>query len=143
MVEPKHNLPIGKVQEFLNSLPDNQVKTDCYILKKIISEITGCEPRMWDKNVIGFGSYHYKYKSGQEGDACLIGLSPKKQNITLFLAPYFDEENVWADKLGKVTFGKGCIYIKKIEDVDLKGLKSLILHSVKLIKARYGSISLV
>jgi hypothetical protein len=143
MVEPKPNLPIGKVQAFLNSLPDNQVKTDCYILKKIISEIIGCEPKMWGKKVIGFGSYHYKYESGQEGDSCLIGLSPKKQNITLFLAPYFDEENVWVDKLGKVTFGKGCVYIKKIEDVDLKALKTLILHSVKLIKARYGSISLV
>jgi hypothetical protein len=143
MADTKSNIPPGKVQEFLNSLPDNQVKTDCYILKKIVSEITGCQPKMWGKNIVGFGSYHYKYESGREGDTCLIGLSPKKDKITLYLAPYFDEDSSWAEKLGKVAVGKGCLYISKIEDVDIKVLKSLILHSIQLVKERHGSISLV
>lgn len=143
MADPKSHIPQGKVQEFMLSLPDNQIKTDCYILKKIISEITGCQPKMWGKSIIGFGSYHYKYESGREGDTCLIGLSPKKNKITLYLAPYFDEDSSWGEKLGNVALGKGCLYIKKIEDVDLKVLKSLILHSIQLIRERHGSISLV
>lgn len=127
------------VEKFLRSLEDDQVKKDCYILRKILTDLTGEEPKMWGTSIIGFGKYHYKYDSGHEGDSALVGMSPRKNNISLYLAPGFTEE--FADllpQLGKAKTGKGCLYIKAVEDIDLIVLKKLIRSSIQFLRERYG-----
>ena len=99
-------------------------------MKKITKE----EPVMWGPSIIGFGSYHYKYESGREGDMCITGFSPRKQSLTLYIMPGFERYHDLMNKLGKYKTGKSCLYINKIEDVDLKVLKELISESVKFMK---------
>lgn len=137
MAEQKTKPTSVRVEDFLNGLEDDQVKKDCFILKKILTELSGFEPRMWGPSIVGFGSYHYKYESGHEGDSCLVGLAPRKQKITLYLAPGFAEQNDKLAKLGKYKTGKGCLYLRTIEDVDLKVLKELIRESISFLKSRY------
>ena len=93
-------------------------------------QVTGEEPEMWGDSIVGFGSYHYKYASGREGDWFLVGFSPRKQNLTLYIMSGFDEYDQLLVKLGKHSTGKSCLYIKQIEDVDLDVLKKLVQKSV-------------
>ena len=98
---------------------------------KILEEVTGENAQMWGDSIVGFGSYHYKYESGREGDWFVTGFSPRKQNLTLYIMSGFDEYDQLLSKLGKHTTGKACLYIKKIEDVDVDVLKELVQKSVK------------
>ena len=93
---------------------------------------------MWGTSIIGFGDYHYKYESGREGDYFLTGFSPRKQNLTLYIFGGFDEHGELLKKLGKYSLGKGCLYIKKLEDVDTKVLKELVTRSVKKMAKTYA-----
>ncbi len=97
---------------------------------EIMKQITKAEPQMWGTSMVGFGSYHYKYESGSEGDWFVAGFSPRKQNLTLYIMAGFSRYDELLSKLGKFKTGKSCLYIKKIEDVDLKTLKELIKQSV-------------
>jgi uncharacterized protein YdhG (YjbR/CyaY superfamily) len=97
----------------------------------MMKKATRAEPKMWGTSIIGFGDYHYKYESGHEGDYFLTGFSPRKQNLTLYILGGFDEHEELLNKLGKYSLGKGCLYIKKLEDVDTKVLKELVTRSVK------------
>jgi hypothetical protein len=100
----------------------------------VVKQITKEEPEMWGSSIVGFGSYHYKGKSGREGDWMLTGFSPRKQNLTLYLMSGFDTHTALLKNLGKFTTGVGCLYIKTLDDVDKKVLKELVQESVKRMK---------
>ena len=96
-----------------------------------MQETTNAKPKMWGDSIVGFGSYHYKYASGREGDWFLTGFSPRKQNLTIYIMPGFEKYETLLNKLGRHSTGKSCLYIKKIENVDLDVLKELIEQSVQ------------
>jgi hypothetical protein len=119
----------ASVEEFLGKVDDEQKRKDCLEIVKIMKQVTKEKPKMWGPAIIGFGSYHYKYESGREGDMMRVGFSPRKQNITLYIGLGGDSENPLLAKLGKYTTGKGCLYIKKLADVDKQVLQALIADS--------------
>lgn len=122
----------ASVKEFLNSIEDPQKKADSRKLVKIMGAITGKRPKMWGDSIVGFGNYHYKYASGREGDMFLAGFSPRKQALTLYIMGGTERFEGLMSKLGKHSTGKACLYIKKLEDVDMEVLKALIKESVEL-----------
>jgi Domain of unknown function (DU1801) len=131
MTDLKTKLNDASVADFLNSIKDEQVRKDCWTIVDIMQEATKAKPQMWGTNIVGFGSYHYKYASGREGDWMLTAFSPRKQNITLYLYGGFDGRDELMAQLGKHSCGKACIYIKRLSDVHLPTLKKLIKGSVK------------
>jgi len=124
----------ASVEGFLNSVKDEQTREDCFEILKMMKQVTKEEPKMWGATIVGFGSYHYKGASGREGDWMLTGFSPRKQNLTLYLMGGFDVEKDLLKKLGKHKTSVGCLYIKKLDDVDKKVLKELVTESVKKMK---------
>ena len=134
MVELKTKRNKGDVEAFLNSVSDEKKRQDSFTVLEMMKQITGKEPEMWGNSIIGFGSYHYKYASGREGDWFVTGFSPRKQNLTLYIMSGFAEYNQLLSKLGKHSTGKSCLYIKKIEDVDVDVLKELVKQSVEHMK---------
>ena len=131
----------SSVADFINTFVDNEVKrNDAFELIEIMNQATGFEPKMWGPSIIGFGSYHYKYASGHEGDAPLVGFSPRKTAISLYI--YFSTENKeeLLSKFGKHKAAKGCIYINKLADIDIEILKIMIAASVKELQKLYPSI---
>lgn len=135
--KPKTKPTKKSVGAFIKSQPNAQVRDDCKVIAKLMSEATGEKPQMWGSSMVGFGTYHYKYASGREGDWPIIGFSPRKQNLTLYLMMYgFDQHTELLNKLGKHSLGKGCLYIKRLSDIDLPTLKRLIKASVKQQKGR-------
>lgn len=130
MAELKTKRNAGDVEAFLSSVPDERKREDSFTILDLMQQATGKEPEMWGDSIIGFGSYHYKYKSGREGDWFLTGFSPRKQNLTLYIMSGFDEYDQLLSKLGKHSTGKSCLYIKKVEDVDVDVLKELVQKSV-------------
>jgi len=118
------------VEAFLNSVSDAKKREASYKIMELMEEVTQEEPKMWGDSIVGFGSYHYKYKSGREGDWFLTGFSPRKQNLTLYIMSGFQEYNEYLAQLGKFTTGKSCLYVKKIEDINLEVLKKLVKDSV-------------
>ena len=132
--ELKTKVNDGSVEKFLDTVKDEQTHKDCYEILKMMENITKEKAKMWGSSIVGFGSYHYKSKSGREGDWMLTGFSPRKQNITLYLMGGFNESKDLLKKLGKYKTSVGCLYIKKLEDVDKKVLKELVSASVKKMK---------
>ena len=131
MAELKTKRNKGDVEAFLNNVADERKRQDSFTILELMTKVTDKEPEMWGDSIIGFGSYHYKYASGREGDWFLTGFSPRKQNLTLYIMAGFDEYEQLLGKLGKHSTGKSCLYIKKIEDVDLDVLKELVKRSVE------------
>jgi len=119
------------VTKFLKSVENDKRRADGQEVLKLFEEVTGMEPRMWGDSIVGFGSYHYTYASGREGDWMLTGFSPRKQSLTLYIMDGFDEYDKLLAKLGKHKLGKSCLYINKLEDVDQDVLKQLIQKSVE------------
>jgi hypothetical protein len=134
MAELKTKKNKASVEKFINSVKDEKKREDSFKILKLMKQITKAEPEMWGTSIIGFGSYHYKYASGREGDWFLTGFSPRKQSLTLYLMTYLEKNKEILKKLGKYKTGKGCLYINKLEDVDLKVLKELITTSIKKLK---------
>jgi len=134
VAELKTKLNDASVDEFLESVKDEQTRADCYQILDMMQKATKAEPKMWGTSIIGFGDYHYKYESGRENDWFLAGFSPRKQNLTLYLMGGFEGQAELLGQLGKHSLGKGCLYIKKLEEVDSKVLKKLVSSSVKQIK---------
>lgn len=130
MPELKTKPTAENVQAFLNSLPDESRRQDCYTVLELMRKITGDEPRMWGDSIIGFGDRHYKYASGHEGDTFMTGFSPRKQNLTLYFSTYLENHSDLLKQLGKFKTGKGCLYIKRLEDVNLEKLEELIARTV-------------
>jgi len=121
----------GSVDAFLSGIADEKVRQDCSAILEIMQQASGAEPKMWGDSVIGFGSYHYKYASGREGDWFVTGFSPRKQNLTLYIMSGFDQYDELMSRLGKHKTGKSCLYIKKLEDIDLPVLRELVAQSVE------------
>ncbi|MCI0554510.1 MAG: DUF1801 domain-containing protein [Anaerolineae bacterium] len=132
--ELKTKVNDASVTGFLNSVADEQKRKDSFEILKIMKESTQEEPKMWGSSIVGFGSYHYKGASGREGDWMQIGFSPRKQNITLYIMPGFERYQGLMKKLGKHSTGKSCLYIKRLDDVDVDVLKELISESIKFMK---------
>lgn len=133
MAELKTQVTKASVEKFLAGIKDEKKRQDCFEILKIMKRATKAEPKMWGPSIVGFGEYRYVYASGREGDWFLTGFSPRVQNLTLYLMGGFDGEVL--KRLGKYKTGKGCLYIHKLEDVDLKVLQELIKKSVKKSKA--------
>ena len=134
MAELKTKLTDASVDEFLKGVKDEGTRADCYQIIEMMKKATKAEPKMWGTSIIGFGQYRFKYPSGRELDWFPVGFSPRKQNITLYLMGGFEENKDLLKKLGKHSLGKGCLYIKKLEDVDTKVLKQLVTDMVKRMK---------
>ena len=118
------------VELFLNSVESDNKRTDSFTILKMMSEVTGSEPKMWGDSIIGFGKYRYRYASGRQGEWFLVGFSPRKRNLTLYIMSGFDGYDSLLDELGKFTTGKSCLYINKLEDIDLDTLRELVKRSV-------------
>lgn len=119
------------VIDFVNAQKGETKRKDSFRLIELMSKVTKQEPKMWGKSIIGFGTYHYKYASGHEGDAPLVGFSPRAAALTLYLSDI--EREGFLEKLGKHKASKGCVYIAKLEDVDLTVLEKMIRHQIKLV----------
>ncbi len=129
----------NSVNAFLDMVADDTKRSDAYALVDVMRAVTKFEPRMWGTAIVGFGRYHYRYESGREGDAPLLGFSPRKQNFALYLAGAFEERETLLAALGKHKTGKGCVYINRMEDVSLPVLKNLIKASLAYMRAKYPS----
>ena len=121
----------ASVSKFLASIPDPVQRADCSAVYQIMRNATGMVPKMWGSSIIGFDSYHYIGKSGREGDWFLVGLSPRKQALTLYVLGGWEHDTKLLGELGKHSLGKGCLYIKRLQDVKVPVLKKLIDVSVK------------
>ncbi|KYG89767.1 hypothetical protein A0U40_10750 [[Bacillus] sp. KCTC 13219] len=137
MYEPKTKETDSSVIEFIEGVDSVKKREDAYALVDIFTEVTGYEARMWGPSIIGFGKYHYKYASGHEGDAPLVGFSPRKAKISLYFAPGDPERETLLENFGKHTTGKACVYINKLSDIDVTILKELIGQSVAFLRATY------
>ncbi len=124
------------VESFLDKLASESVRDDCNTLIKVMKKITKSEPKMWGPSIVGFGQYHYKYESGHEGVMCIAGFSPRKPAITVYLMSMSDQPDLM-EKLGKYKVSKACLYVKKLEDIDIKILEKLIANSVSYVKKKY------
>lgn len=120
------------VELFLDDLIPEQRKKDSWTLYLLMEKITGSQGVLWGTSIIGFGDYHYKYASGREGDWFLTGFSPRKNALTLYLMCDISHESIDFSTLGKHKKGKGCLYIKRLDDVDLKALEEIIKTSISL-----------
>jgi hypothetical protein len=130
MAENKTKKTDVSVNDFLNSITDEQKRQDGFTLLALMSEITGLEPKMWGASIVGFGDVHYKYASGREGDWFKVGFSPRKQNLTLYIMDGFPKYHDLLAQLGKHKTGVSCLYLKKLADVDLPVLREMISQSL-------------
>ena len=137
MYEQKTKETDNSVVEFIESVDSPIKREDAYKLLDIFTETTGFEAKMWGPSIIGFGSYHYKYKTGHEGDAPLVGFSPRKAKISLYFAPGDPDRAELLEKFGKHTTGAACVYINKLVDVDVEVLKALIKQSMQFLLKTY------
>ena len=128
----------NSVSLFLDQIEPEQKRKDSFTLVDLMSKITSEDPKLWGTSIIGFGEYHYKYKSGREGDWLLTGFSPRKNALTVYLMCDLSHEDLNFDGLGKYKLSKGCLYFKKIEHIDLKVLTQIIKDSIKIIKKMYS-----
>ena len=131
MAEPKTQRTKRSVDAFLKSIPDEQKRKDAFTLADIMRKTTKAEPVMWGSSIVGFGTYRYKYASGREGDWPLTGFSPRKQNLTLYIMSGFEQYDELLKSLGKFKTGKACLYVKRLDDIDLPTLRKLIKQSVQ------------
>lgn len=129
----------SNVLEFINTFATTEQKRqDSFQLLELMENVTGFEPKMWGPSIIGFGSYHYKYDSGHEGDAPLIGFSPRKTAISLYVFTGLQEHQYLLENLGKFKIGKSCIYANKLSDINQQELMKLMLETITFLKSKYG-----
>jgi len=141
MAEPKTKPTNQSVKEFLNEISEPERRADCFAVAKIMEEISGEKPKMWGPSIVGFGSYHYKYASGHEGDWPMMGFSPRKKDLTLYIMMGFEKHAELMEKLGKHSISKSCLYIKRLSDVHIPTLKKLMKIGLKDLKAYIESQS--
>lgn len=125
------------VSDFLASIAHEKRRTDAGVVLDIMKEITGLEPAMWGKTLIGFDTYHYKYESGREGDSFMLGCSPRKQNLVIYIVNGFSQYGDYLARLGKHKSSVSCLYINKLDDVDMDVLTELMTRSYKDMQAKY------
>jgi hypothetical protein len=134
MAENKTQPTSKSVPEFLDRIEDPKRKTDCIAIAALMEKLSGSKPKLWGDSIVGFGDYHYKYASGREGDWFQVGFSPRKQNLTIYVMGYLEHYTDILEGLGKYKHGKGCLYINKLEDIDMDVLENLISSSIKQLK---------
>ncbi|WP_042345331.1 DUF1801 domain-containing protein [Bacillus massiliigorillae] len=137
MYELKTKETDNNVIEFIENVESVKKREDAYRLLDIFTEVTGYMAKMWGPSIIGFGKYHYKYKTGHEGDAPLVGFSPRKAKISLYFAPGDTKREELLKNFGKHTTGKACVYINKVADIDVDVLKELIQQSILFLEETY------
>ncbi len=137
MYEPKTKVNDSDVIEYIENLDLGKKKEDAYKLLHLFTEASGFEAKMWGPSIIGFGSYHYKYATGHEGDAPLVGFSPRKSKFSLYFATGDTNREQLLEKFGKHTAGKSCVYISKLADVDQEVLQQMIQQSIRFLQETY------
>ena len=141
MAEQKMKPNDQSVTAFLDKISDEARRAECYAVLGMMKRVTRTEPKLWGSGLVGFGSYHYKYESGHEGDCFVTGFASRKTALTLYLTAGVDRYPKLLAKLGKHKAGKGCLYIKKLDDVNLAVLEDLVSKSVEWTKATYPSVT--
>jgi hypothetical protein len=131
MAKNKTTETTQSVADFLNTIADDAKRADSFRLMQIMKKATGFEPKMWGSAIVGFGSYHYKYASGHEGDAPKAGFSPRAKEFSLYLSSNYTGREILMQKLGKHRSGVGCVYIKKLADIDEDVLHKMIVSSIR------------
>ena len=131
MAENKTQPTKSSVTAFLTKINDRQLRDDCFAILEMMHKVSKCEPLMWGSAIVGFGSYHYVFESGREGDTLVIGFSPRKQNISIYLMGGLNNIEDELSELGKYKTGKGCLYIKSLSDVNTWVLKKIFAKSVR------------
>jgi len=134
MAEAKTKPTNQSVKDFLNQIPEPERRADCLAIAKIMEEITGEKPQMWGPSIVGFGTYHYKYASGHEGDWPITSFSPRKKDLTLYIMVGFEKHADLMKQLGRHSVGKSCLYIKRLSDIDVPTLRKLIKTGIKELK---------
>jgi len=138
MAENKTQPTDASVDDFINQCESPQKREDSFVLKKMMEEITGEKAVMWGPSIIGFGSYHYKYDSGREGDFLIVGFSPRKTAMSLYIIGCMDKDfDFQIEKLGKVKTGASCIYFNKLSSLNHDALRELIAKGYKFMKSKY------
>ncbi|SEI44603.1 protein of unknown function (DU1801) [Dyadobacter koreensis] len=127
----------NSVELYLQNIPDEKKRRDCREMISLIHQETGLEPKMWGTGIVGFGSYHYVYGSGHQGDAPLAGISARANAISIYLDADPVKREDFLRKFGKYKSGKSCIYVKKIEDIDTAILLQMVNHSIEFLKEKY------
>lgn len=139
MTENKTKATNASVQDHIAAIANEGQRKDCEFLANLFQSITNHEPKMWGPSIVGFGSYHYKYESGREGDSCLTGFAARKNELVVYLAPGgTPEQEALLDKLGKHRMGKGCLYFRRLSDIDTSILEKLVKNSVAELNRRYS-----
>tara|TARA_B100000965_G_C19450822_1_gene695170 strand:+ start:365 stop:790 length:426 start_codon:yes stop_codon:yes gene_type:complete len=128
----------ASVEDFLNAVEDEQKRKDAFEVLRLMAEVSGKEAKMWGPSIVGFGTYHYKYASGREGNFMRIGFSPRKTALTLYIMAGFSRYDTLMKQLGKYKTGKACLYIKRLEDVDQTVLLELMKASLQFMEEKYG-----
>ncbi len=141
MPEAKTKPTKVSVTEFIASVPDERRRKEARVLLKVFKAATGKRPVMWGPSIVGYGSYHYKYASGHEGDCCLTGFSPRKAAISIYILAGFAEYGALLKKLGPHKKSVGCLYLKRLDDVDLQVLERMIRASIADIKTRVTTLT--
>ncbi len=126
-----------EISVFIDGIEDERTRADCRELLSMMHEVTGEPPTMWGPSMVGFGSYHYRYASGHEGDSFLTGFSPRKQALTVYVISGFEEHPALMARLGKFKTGKSCLYIKNLDAIDRSILTQLVTQSVALMRKKY------
>ncbi|MFE0557229.1 DUF1801 domain-containing protein [Paenibacillus sp. FSL W8-0187] len=137
MYEQKTKETDHSVVEFIEQVDSPKKREDAYRLLEVFEETSGFPAKMWGPSIIGFGSYHYRYATGHEGDAPFVGFSPRKAKISLYFAPGDERRGELLTSFGKHTAGKGCVYINKVADIDMEVLKQLIRESIAFLNKTY------
>jgi hypothetical protein len=138
VAEPKTKPTLASVEDFVKAVADARRRDDCFTLIKLMKKVTRCEPKMWGPSIIGFGDRHYRYDSGCEGDTFILGFSPRKDALALYLCDSLDKHRETLDQLGKHKTGKGCLYIRRLEDVDESVLTRLLKQAATDVRGSAG-----
>lgn len=137
MYEAKTKPTASNVGAYLEAIPEEGRRRDCQQLAALMERVTGCPPVLWGTSIVGFDRYHYRYASGHEGDSCVVGFAARKGDISLYLMGGYEGAEALLARLGKHRTGKACLYIKRLEDVQLPVLEQLVARAVAFIRARY------
>lgn len=139
MAENKTQPAPASVEAFIDAVDHPSRREDARVALALLSEVTGEPPVMWGPSIIGFGRYHYRYGSGREGDAPLVGFSPRKANTVFYMAAYDDARGDFLNRLGKHKSGQSCVYVNRLSDIDLNVLREMAVWSVRSLRERYPS----
>ena len=138
MAENKTKQTDASVEAYFDAISDDQRREDCRALSKLMTKVSKQKPKMWGAGIVGFGSYHYKYESGREGDSCLVGFASRKGDISVYLMGDFPGKARLLEQLGRHKMGKGCLYVRTMSDVNPDILERLVAGSIAAVSERYG-----